>query len=76
MADRPDIVKDLNYLFDRAPLPLLAELAGEFELPLSFDNAVTTEEEIFNNTSVLVDAIVEGRCVGRIVLSMIDYRRI
>jgi hypothetical protein len=73
MADRLDIVQDLNYVMDRAPLPLLGELAQEFELPLSFDNQVTTEEEIYNNTNVLVDAIVEARCIGRVVLSMIDF---
>ena len=64
MADRPDIAGDLIYVFDRAPLPFLAELAREMEIPISFDNLVVSDQEIDDNTSVLADAIIDARSVG------------
>ena len=48
MADRPDIAGDLIYVFDHAPLPFLAELAREMEIPISFDNLIVSEQEIDN----------------------------
>lgn len=72
MADRPDIAGDLIYVFDHAPLPFLAELAREMEIPISFDNLIVSEQEIDNNTSVLVDAIIDARSVGRVLHAVIE----